>query len=43
MEVSELGGEDAVEALEDGRIDAAFFVLSADSPIIKRLAANRGT
>lgn len=40
VEVSELGGDDAVEALEKGQIDAAFFVLSAESPVIKRLAAN---
>lgn len=38
--ISELGGEDAVVALESGRIDAAFFILSAESPIVKRLAAN---
>lgn len=42
VEVSELGGDDAVEALENGQIDAAFFVLSAESPVIKRLAANPG-
>jgi TRAP transporter TAXI family solute receptor len=40
VEVSELGGEDAVEALEKGEADAAFFVLAADSPMIKRLARN---
>jgi TRAP transporter TAXI family solute receptor len=38
--VSELGGEEAVDALETGGIDAAFFILAAESPIIKRLAAN---
>lgn len=31
------GGEAAVDALIDGRIDAAFFVISAQSPLIDRL------
>ncbi len=41
VEISDLGGDDAVSALEEGRINAAFFVMGAESPIIKRLAANR--
>jgi len=36
----EFGGEDAIEALENGEVDAGFFVLPADSPMIKRLALN---
>ncbi|MCB1924753.1 MAG: ABC transporter substrate-binding protein [Gammaproteobacteria bacterium] len=31
------GGNDAVEALLDGRVDAAFFVISAQSPLVARL------
>jgi hypothetical protein len=36
----ELGSEDAVAALESGSIDAAFFVLPVENPIIRRLARN---
>lgn len=40
VDVFELGGDDAADALENLEVDAAFFVLPADSPIIKRLALN---
>jgi TRAP transporter TAXI family solute receptor len=40
IESFEFGGEDAIDALEKGEVDAGFFVLPADSPMIKRLALN---
>jgi TRAP transporter TAXI family solute receptor len=40
VEARELGGDDAASALESGEVNAAFFVLPADSPTIKRLARN---
>jgi TRAP transporter TAXI family solute receptor len=36
-----LGGQEAVAALRDGTIDAAFFVASPDAPTIRRLAQER--
>jgi TRAP transporter TAXI family solute receptor len=38
--LSEIGGEEAAKAIENGGVDVAFFVQSADSPIIQRLARN---
>lgn len=35
-----LDGQEAAEALEAGRIDAAFLVASADEPIVRRLLAH---
>lgn len=40
ISASEIGGDDAASALETSQVDAAFFVQSADSPLIKRLALN---
>lgn len=36
-ELKPLGGSDAADALLKGQVDAAFFVISAESPLVKRL------
>lgn len=40
--LSELGGTAAAEALEAGRLDAVFYVASADAPAVRRLLAAPG-
>ena len=39
LTLAEIGGEEALEALRDGRIDAAFFTVSPQSELIQRLIA----
>ena len=41
-ELVEVGGEDAVALLEAGEIDAGFFMVSAESDMIRRLIAIKG-
>jgi TRAP transporter TAXI family solute receptor len=41
VQISPLGGADAATALREQRLDAAFFIIGANAPIVKQLFAER--
>ena len=42
VEISLMGGGDAATALQEGTLDAAFFITAANAPVVQRLAAAPG-